>query len=45
MTFATGKKMTFEEFIQFDDGIGIDNLHKFENGELIVMPVGEVLER
>lgn len=36
MTVATAKKMTLEEFLQFDDGT--DNLYELENGELIPMP-------
>lgn len=36
MTVATAKKMTFEEFINYDDGT--DNLYEFENGQLIPMP-------
>lgn len=36
MTVATTKKMTLEEFLQFDDGT--DNLYELENGELIPMP-------
>ncbi|MFM7367341.1 MAG: Uma2 family endonuclease, partial [Sphaerospermopsis kisseleviana] len=43
MTVATAKKMTFEEFLQFDDGT--DNLYELENGELIVMPVESELNR
>ena len=33
MTVATAKKMTLEEFLNYDDGT--DNLYEFENGELI----------
>lgn len=36
MTFATAKKMTFEEFLNYDDGT--DTLYELENGELIAMP-------
>ncbi|PAX51232.1 Uma2 family endonuclease [Brunnivagina elsteri] len=36
MTVATAKKMTFEEFLNYDDGT--DNLYELENGELIPMP-------
>ncbi|WP_413174737.1 Uma2 family endonuclease [Anabaena azotica] len=36
MTVATAKKMTFAEFLQFDDGT--DTLYELENGELISMP-------
>ncbi|BAZ81743.1 MAG: Uma2 family endonuclease [Sphaerospermopsis sp.] len=43
MTVATAKKMTFEEFLQFDDGT--DNLYELENGELIVMPFESELNR
>ncbi|MCC5638621.1 Uma2 family endonuclease [Nostoc sp. CHAB 5844] len=33
MTVAATKKMTFEEFLNYDDGT--DNLYELENGELI----------
>ena len=36
MTVATAKKITLEEFLQFDDGT--DTLYELENGELIAMP-------
>lgn len=36
MTVSATKKMTFEEFLQFDDGK--DTLYELENGELIPMP-------
>ena len=36
MIIATAKKMTFEEFLNYDDGT--DNLYELENGELILMP-------
>lgn len=36
MTVATVKKMTFAEFLEFEDGT--DNFYELENGELIVMP-------
>jgi len=36
MIIATAKKMTFEEFLHYDDGT--DNFYELENGELIVMP-------
>ena len=36
MTVATAKKMTFEEFLNYDDGT--DYLYELENGELIFMP-------
>jgi Uma2 family endonuclease len=36
MTVAAAKKMTFEEFLNYDDGT--DNLYELENGELIQMP-------
>ncbi|OCQ94350.1 hypothetical protein BCD67_06755 [Oscillatoriales cyanobacterium USR001] len=36
MIVATAKKMTFEEFLHFNDGT--DNLYELENGELIPMP-------
>jgi len=35
MTFATAKKMTFEEFLDYDDGT--DALYELENGELIAV--------
>ena len=35
MTVATAKKMTFEEFLDYDDGT--DALYELENGELIVV--------
>ncbi|AFY31777.1 Uma2 family endonuclease [Calothrix sp. PCC 7507] len=36
MTVSATKKITFEEFLQFDDGT--DTLYELENGELIPMP-------
>jgi Uma2 family endonuclease len=36
MTVTTTKKMTFEEFLNYDDGT--DTLYELENGELIPMP-------
>jgi Uma2 family endonuclease len=36
MTVSTAKKMTFEEFLNYDDGTDI--LYELENGELISMP-------
>jgi len=36
MTVAAAKKMTFEEFLNYDDGT--DTLYELENGELIPMP-------
>ena len=33
MTLAIAKKMTFEEFLNYDDGT--DTLYELENGELI----------
>jgi len=36
MTVTTVKKMTFEEFLNYDDGT--DALYELENGELISMP-------
>ncbi|WP_016950964.1 Uma2 family endonuclease [Anabaena sp. PCC 7108] len=36
MTVAIAKKMTFEEFLNYDDGT--DSLYELENGELIPMP-------
>ncbi|MFM7438855.1 MAG: Uma2 family endonuclease, partial [Snowella sp.] len=35
MTVATAKKMTFEEFLDYDDGT--DTLYELENGELIAV--------
>ena len=35
MTVATAKKMTFEEFLDYDDGT--DALYELENGELIAV--------
>ncbi|MBW4616600.1 MAG: Uma2 family endonuclease [Desmonostoc vinosum HA7617-LM4] len=43
MTVASAKKMTFEEFLQFDDGT--DTLYELENGELIQMPFESELNR
>ncbi|MBD2293746.1 Uma2 family endonuclease [Anabaena sphaerica FACHB-251] len=43
MIVATAKKMTFEEFLQFDDGT--DTLYELENGELIPMPLESELNR
>ncbi len=43
MTVATAKKMTLEEFLQFDDGT--DNLYELENGELISMPLESEINR
>jgi Uma2 family endonuclease len=43
MTVATAKKMTFAEFLQFDDGT--DNFSELENGELIVMPYESEITR
>ena len=36
MIVTTAKKMTFEEFLNYDDGT--DYLYELENGELIFMP-------
>ncbi|NET73732.1 MAG: Uma2 family endonuclease [Sphaerospermopsis sp. SIO1G2] len=36
MTITAAKKMTFAEFLEFDDGT--DNFYELENGELIIMP-------
>ncbi|QFS47535.1 Uma2 family endonuclease [Nostoc sphaeroides] len=36
MTVAAAKKMTFEEFLSYDDGT--DTLYELENGELIPIP-------
>lgn len=36
MTVAAAKKITFEEFLNYDDGT--DNLYELENGELVLMP-------
>ena len=43
MTVATAKKMTLEEFLQFDDGT--DTLYELENGELISMPLESEINR
>jgi Uma2 family endonuclease len=43
MTVAVAKKMTFEEFLNYDDGT--DNLYELENGELIQMPLESELNR
>jgi Uma2 family endonuclease len=42
-TVAASKKMTFEEFLNYDDGT--DNLYELENGELIQMPLESELNR
>lgn len=36
MSVAAAKKMTFEEFLNYDDGT--DTSYELENGELIPMP-------
>jgi Uma2 family endonuclease len=36
MTVAAAKKMTFEEFLNYDDGT--DTLYELEHGELVPMP-------
>jgi Uma2 family endonuclease len=43
MTVAAAKKMTFEEFLNYDDGT--DNLYELENGELIQIPLESELNR
>jgi Uma2 family endonuclease len=43
MTVAMSKKMTFAEFLQFDDGT--DTLYELENGELIPMPFESEINR
>jgi Uma2 family endonuclease len=43
MTVAAAKKITFEEFLNYDDGT--DNLYELENGELISMPLESELNR
>ncbi|MDB9482197.1 Uma2 family endonuclease, partial [Dolichospermum circinale CS-537/05] len=43
MIVATANKMTFEEFLNYDDGT--DNLYEFENGELIPMPLESEINR
>ena len=43
MTIATAKKMTFEEFLEFDDGT--ENFYELENGELIIMPFESEINR
>jgi Uma2 family endonuclease len=42
-TVAAAKKMTFEEFLNYDDGT--DYLYELENGELIQMPLESELNR
>jgi Uma2 family endonuclease len=43
MTVAIAKKMTLEEFLNYDDGT--DNLYELENGELIPMPLESEINR
>jgi Uma2 family endonuclease len=43
MVIATAKKMTFAEFLAYDDGT--DNLYELENGELIQLPYESELNR
>jgi Uma2 family endonuclease len=43
MTVAIPPKMTFEEFLQFDDGT--DTFYELENGELIPMPFESEINR
>jgi Uma2 family endonuclease len=43
MTVAAAKKITFEEFLNYDDGT--DTLYELENGELIPMPLESELNR
>ena len=43
MTVATAKKMTFEEFLNYDDGT--DYLYELENGEIILMPFESEINR
>lgn len=43
MVIATAKKMTFEEFLAYDDGT--DTLYELENGELIQIPCESELNR
>ena len=43
MTVITAQKMTFEEFLNFDDGT--DNFYELENGELILMPFESEINR
>jgi Uma2 family endonuclease len=40
---ATTQRMTFEEFLAYDDGT--DTLYELENGELIVMPAESEINR
>ena len=43
MTVTTVKKMTFEEFLNYDDGT--DALYELENGELISIPFESEINR
>ena len=43
MIVATANKMTFEEFLNYDDGT--DNLYELDNGELIHKPLESEINR
>jgi Uma2 family endonuclease len=43
MTVATAKKMTLEEFLDYDDGT--DAWYELENGELVYMPAESEINR
>jgi Uma2 family endonuclease len=43
MTVATAKKMTLEEFLNYDDGT--DAWYELENGELVYMPAESEINR
>ncbi|MFM7560943.1 Uma2 family endonuclease, partial [Cylindrospermopsis raciborskii] len=43
MVAITAKKMTFEEFLNYDDGT--DYLYELENGEIILMPFESEINR
>ncbi|PNJ90523.1 hypothetical protein CEP14_15660 [Cylindrospermopsis raciborskii C04] len=43
MVATTAKKMTFEEFLNYDDGT--DYLYELENGEIILMPFESEINR
>ena len=40
----TSKKITFEEFLEFDDGLD-NSFYELENGELILMPLESEINR
>ena len=43
MIVTTAQKMTFEEFLNYEDGT--DNFYELENGELIVIPLESEINR